>query len=61
MSANNSASDNTGSTEQTPDARTSVQNTDNAVSNEQIEFNKSLVTYFILLAFFIFGSVNSFA
>lgn len=60
MSAS-STSDSTDSTEQISDVATSAQNAENAVINEQDEFNKGLVTYFVLLAFFIFGSVNSFA
>lgn len=56
-----STSNNADSTKQVSDAATSAQSVENAVSNEQAKFNKGLVTYFVLLAFFIFGSVNSFA
>ena len=54
MSAS-STSDSSSSAEQVSDTATSAQGIDNLVSNEQVEFNKVLVTYFILLAFFIFG------
>ena len=54
MSAS-STSDSSSSAEQVSDTATSAQGIDNLVSNEQVEFNKGLVTYFILLAFFIFG------
>ena len=60
MSAS-STSDSSSSAEQVSDTATSTQSAENSVSNEQAEFNKGLVTYFVLLAFFIFGSVNSFA
>lgn len=55
MSASINASDNTSSVGNTSDVSTSAQGVDNLVSNEQVEFNKGLVTYFVLLAFFIFG------
>lgn len=54
MSAS-STSDSSSSAEQVSDAATNAQSVENAVSNEQAEFNKDLVTYFVLLAFFIFG------
>ena len=54
MSAS-STSDSSSSAEQVSDTATSAQGIDDLVSNEQVEFNKGLVTYFILLAFFIFG------
>lgn len=54
MSAS-STSDSSSLAEQVSDTATSAQGIDNLVSNEQVEFNKELVTYFILLAFFIFG------
>lgn len=60
MSAN-STSDSSSSAEKVSDASASAQNTNELVSNEQVEFTRDLVTYFILLAFFIFGSANSFA
>jgi len=55
MSASINTSDNTSSVGSTSDASTGVQGVDNVVSNEQAEFTRDLVTYFILLAFFIFG------
>lgn len=47
-----SAINSTSSTEHISDSSTS---TESAVSDEQAEFIKELVTYVILLAFFIFG------
>lgn len=55
MSASINAGDNTSSVGNTSDVSTSAQGVDNLVSNEQVEFTRDLVTYFILLAFFIFG------
>lgn len=54
MSAS-STSDSSSLAEQVSDAATNAQSVENAVSNEQAEFNKGLVTYFVLLAFFVFG------
>lgn len=54
MSAS-STSDISSLAEQVSDAATNAQSVENAVSNEQAEFNKGLVTYFVLLAFFVFG------
>lgn len=51
MSVINSSS----SAEQISDVSASVQNMSELVNNEQVEFTRDLVTYFILLAFFIFG------
>lgn len=47
-----SAINSTSSTEHISDSSTS---TESAVSDEQVEFTRDLVTYFVLLAFFIFG------
>ena len=47
-----SAINSTSSTEHISDTSTSTEST---VSDEQAEFIKDLVTYFILLAFFVFG------
>lgn len=54
MSAS-STSNNTDPAEQISDTSTSAQIAENAVSNERDEFTRNLVTYFVLLAFFIFG------
>lgn len=55
MSASINTSDSSSSAEKVSDASASAQNTSELVSNEQVEFTRDLVTYFILLAFFIFG------
>lgn len=55
MSASINTSDSSSSAERVSDASASVQNTSEVVSNEQVEFTRDLVTYFILLAFFVFG------
>lgn len=54
MSAS-STSDSSSSAEQVSDTATSTQSAENSVSNEQAEFIEDLVTYIILLAFFVFG------
>ena len=51
MSTSSSAS----SAEKISDVIASAQNTNEVVSDEKVEFTRDLVTYFILLAFFIFG------
>lgn len=61
MSASINTSDSSSSAEQVSDTAISTQNAENAVINEHDKFAKDLVMYFVLLAFFIFGSVNSFA
>lgn len=61
MSASINTSDSSSSAEQVSDTAISTQNAENAVINEHDKFAKDLVMYFVLMAFFIFGSVNSFA
>ena len=55
MSASINTSDSSSSAEKVSDASANAQNASELVNNEQVEFTRDLVTYFILLAFFIFG------
>lgn len=55
MSASINTSDSSSSAEKVSDASANAQNASELVNNEQVEFTRDLVTYFILLAFFVFG------
>lgn len=55
MSAVSNTNANSSSAEKVSDASANAQNASELVNNEQVEFTRDLVTYFILLAFFVFG------